>query len=247
MAPGELLRLVWESVAGHRLRSALTTLGIVIGIAAVALLSSLGEGARRGIAEQFSQFGTTLLTVAPGKTRTLGVPGALVGTTRRLTLPDAEALRRLPGVRQMDASVSGVASVEWQERSRDVYVLGVMNEAQEIWRWRPRIGAFVPPGDPDESPAVCVLGAKLARELLGERNPLGEPVRVGAARFRVIGVMEPKGDVLGFDLDDAIFVPVVRAMRLFNQFEIHEIHLDVANYRDMDRVAAEVKRVMRER
>jgi putative ABC transport system permease protein len=228
------------------MRSLLTTLGIVIGMAAVVLLSSIGAGTREAIAGSFSQFGTTLIGIAPGKTETHGVPG-MIGTTRPLTLDDARALERLPGVRKMAANINGVARVEAGPRGRDVYCYGVMHEAEEVWRWGTRTGTFIPPGDPEHTPPVCVLGATLSEELFGAESPLGKTVRVGEARFRVIGVMEPKGSFLGFDLDDAAYIPVVRAMRLFNRNEVHEIHLDATSHEQIDLVVERARTLLTHR
>ena len=242
----DLLRLPLRSILQQPLRSALTVGGIVIGIAAVILLGSIGEGTRQGIAGEFSQFGTTLIAVTPGKTETFGIPG-MFSTSRKLTYEDACALKRIPGVRQMTCNVNGVARVEFGRRGRDVYAFGVLHEAQQVWNWKPKVGTFIPPGEPGQVPAVCVLGPRLARELFPGENPLGTAVRIGQARFRVIGIMEPKGQFLGFDLDDAVYLPVARAMKLFNQPELHEIHLDVASHAEMGRVEKEIHRILTQR
>ena len=248
MGLADLARLTWESIRHRRLRAALTMLGIVIGIAAVVLLSGIGEGTRRFIAGQFAQFGTTLVSVLPGKSETMGgAMGTLAGTTRPLTLDDARAVGRLAGVRAWSAAVYVTARVEAGPRHRDVYCYGVTADAPRIWHWEARLGRFLAPGEPEQAPAVCTLGAKLARELFGESSPLGQPVRVGEARFRVVGVMADKGEGLGFDLDDAIFLPLVRAMRLFDRDELHEIHLDVANHEAIDRVVAAATRELTRR
>ncbi len=243
MAPGELLSLVWEAIRSRPLRSVLTTLGIVIGMAAVVLLSSIGEGTRRAIAAQFSEFGTTLVGIVPGKTETHGIPG-LLAAEHPLTLDGARALGRIRGVRNLTCTINGVARVEAGERGRDVYCFGVMHEAQYVWRWPPRSGRFLPPGDPERTPAVAVLGPTLARELFGARNPLGQPVRVGGARFRVIGVMRSKGNFLGIDLDDAAYIPIVRAMRLFDRNEVDEIDLDVVSHDRIPAVIEQARRVL---
>ncbi|HLG41714.1 MAG TPA: ABC transporter permease, partial [Planctomycetota bacterium] len=133
------------------------------------------------------------------------------------------------------------------EKSRRVYIYGVLHSGQDVWKWYPRVGTFIPDGDPYHIPAVCVLGPKVELELFGNEGALGEWVRIGGARFRVVGVMEPKGTLLGFDLDDSVYIPIVRAMRLFNQDEVHEIHLDVAHYGEIPAVAERVKQVMIER
>ncbi len=238
--------MLLRSVLEQRLRSILTIAGIVIGIASVVLLGSIGEGTRLGIASKFSQFGTTLIAVTPGKIETLGIPGIL-STNRKLTLEDARALQRIPGIRNMACNVNGVARVEWGRLGRDVYTFGVIHEAQYAWKWSPRVGTFIPPGSPHQIPAVCVLGPTLARELFATENPLGKTVRIGESRFRVLGIMEPKGQFLSIDLDDAVFIPISRAMKLFDQPELHEVHLDVASHAEMGRIEREVKRVLKQR
>jgi len=243
MDPLDLLRQVLRSLAGQALRSTLTALGIVVGVAAVILLTAVGEGTRRGIAAQFTQFGTTLLSVMPGKNETMGV-GALVGSSRPLTLGDARALARIPGVRAMTANVYGVARVKHGDRGRDVYVYGVLPAAEEVWHWGPALGSFLPPGDPDQAPAVAVLGEKLAREIFGRTSPLGKRVRIGQTRFRVVGVMSRRGRFLGMDLDDTAIVPLQHARRLFNLHELHEINLDVADHAALAGVERRVKELM---
>lgn len=248
MGPGELLRLIVESVRSRPSRSALTMLGIVIGIAAVVLLGGVGEGARRAIAESVSQFGTTTIEVSPGRSETGGVsPGRLVGTTRPLTVADAQALRRLPGVREINAIVFGTARIEVGRRHRDVVVYGSLGTAPSVWRWGVSHGTFLPAGDPDAAPGVCVLGATVARELFGDAPAVGQPVRVGDARFRVTGVMARKGTILGMDLDDTCFLPLVRAMRLFNRDGLAEIHLDAVDLASIPRIEAAARAELRRR
>jgi len=225
MGPSELMRLAWGSIRAHRLRSALTMLGILIGIASVILLTSIGEGTRRYVLDEFTQFGTNLLAINPGKTMTTGQPGALGATIRKLTVEDAEALRRVPGVRGVVPVAMGMARVEAGERGRNVFVYGVNSEVPDVWKFRVRQGSFLPPGDPRRGAPVAVLGPKLKREIFGEKNALGHYVRIGGQRFQVIGVMAPKGQLLGFDIDDSVYVPVARAQQLFNADELMEIDL----------------------
>ncbi len=221
----DLFRFVVGSLAGHRLRSVLSALGVAIGVAAVVLLTSLGEGTRRYIVGQFSQFGTDLVAVNPGKIKTLGIPGVLGGTTHRLTIDDAEALRRVPGVAAVVPTTFGQARVEAGGRGRSVYIYGVTHEMSAVWKIGVAQGSFLPELDPHRRGNFAVLGAKLARELFGTDSPLGRRVRVGGASLLVIGVMEPKGQLLGFDLDDCAFMPVATAMDLFNQVELFEIDI----------------------
>jgi putative ABC transport system permease protein len=221
----DLLRFVLSALTGHRLRSLLSALGVAIGVAAVVLLTSLGEGTRRYIIGQFSQFGTDLVAVNPGKVKTFGIPGVLGGTTHRLTIDDAEALRRVPGVAEVVPTTFGQARVEAGARGRSVYIYGVNHEMPAVWKIGVAQGSFLPEMDPHRRGSFAVLGAKLAHELFRSSSPLGRRVRIGSASLLVIGVMEPKGQILGFDLDDCAFIPVATAMDLFNQVELFEIDI----------------------
>jgi putative ABC transport system permease protein len=219
-------------------------LGIAIGVAAVILLTSIGEGTRVYVLGQFTQFGTNIIAINPGKSKTLGIPGILGGTTRKLTIDDAEALARIPGVEVVVPVAMGQGRVEWGERGRSVTVLGATPDLPKLWRFGARQGSFWPKGDPRQGGATAVLGPKLARELLGDRSPLGEVVRIAGGRFRVVGVMQPKGQMMGFDIDDIAIVPVATALQLFNQDELFEIDLVYANLRETARVEREVKRLL---
>lgn len=240
----DLLRLATGALRAHRLRSFLSALGIAIGVAAVILLTSIGEGTRVYMVSQFTQFGTNILAVNPGKSKTVGIPGVLGGTTRKLTIDDAEALVRIHGVETVVPVTMGLARVAAGERGRSVTVIGATPDLPTLWRFGARQGSFWPKGDPRRAAPLAVLGPKLARELFGERSPLGEFVRIAGGRFRVVGVMEPKGQMMGFDIDDVAYVPVASAMQLFNQDELFEIDLIYANVRETARVEAEVKRVL---
>jgi len=243
----DLLRLAAGAIAGHRLRSILSMVGIAIGIAAVILLTSIGEGTRRYILAQFSQFGTNLIAIHPGKAETSGMPGVFSGTTHHLTIDDAEALGRIAGVERVVPTAFGTARVEAGQRARNVAINGVTPDIQTVWKFRTRQGVFWPERDPRRGAPLTVLGPKLARELFAEENPLGQFVRIGGTRFRVIGVMEPKGEMLGFDLDDIAYVPVATAMQLFNLTDLGEVDLTYSPAEAGPRIEAEVKRVLKAR
>jgi putative ABC transport system permease protein len=243
----DILRLATGALRAHRLRSFLSMLGIAIGVAAVILLTSIGEGTRAYMVSQFTQFGTNILAVNPGKSKTLGIPGVLGGTTHKLTIDDAEALARIPGVETVVPFAMGQARVEAGERGRSVPVFGATPDIPTLYRFGARQGSFWPKGDPRTGGPWAVLGPKLARELFGDQSPLGEFIRIASGRFRVVGVMAPKGEMMGFDIDDVVYVPVASAMRLFNLDELLEIDLIYANVRDTARVEAAVKRVLTER
>jgi len=240
----DLARLALSALASHRLRSLLSMLGIAIGVAAVIVLTSIGEGTRRYIVAQFAQFGTNIIAIHPGKAKTSGMPGVFGGTTRHLTVDDAMALARIPGVERVVPAAFGTARVEAAERGRNVTVYGVTPDIETVWRFHVRVGSMWPSGDPRRGAPLAVLGPKLAREVFADANPLGTAVRIGGRRFRVVGVMEPKGQMLGFDLDDSVYVPVATALQLFNQQDLGEIDVTYASAEATARIAAEITRVL---
>ncbi len=223
MDPRELGLMALSALRGHRLRSFLSMLGIAIGIAAVVLLTSIGEGTRRYMIAEFTQFGTNILAINPGKTETAGIPGVFGGTTHKLTIDDAEAIARLPGVQKVVPLTMGQARVEGNARGRSVFIYGVTSHVPEVWKFEVGQGSFLPPGDPRRGTNMAVLGPKLKRELFGAENALGQFVRVAGFRLRVIGVMAPKGQLLGIDIDDSVYVSVATAMQMFNLDELMEI------------------------
>ncbi len=225
----DVMRLSSGAMRGHPLRSILSMLGIAIGVAAVIMLTSLGEGARRYMVAEFSQFGTNMLTVNPGRTETTGLPGVFGGTTQKLTVEDAEALARLPILETVVPVAFGQARVEGNGRGRSVFIYGSTADLPAVLKFSVGQGQFLPRGDLRRGSSVAVLGPKLKREIFGEENALGRFVRVAGARLRVIGVMEPKGQILGMDMDDAAYVPIATVMRLFNMDEVQEIDIIISH------------------
>jgi len=244
---GDLLGLTIEALRSHRLRYGLSALAITVGVAAVVLLSSLGEGMRQFILGQMTQFGTNLIGVYPGKVETSGMPGILGGSARRLTLDDARALSRLPGVIGTVPTAYGSGIVKFGNRTRRVYVYGASADVPSVWSMDVAVGRFLPAMDFDRSSPVVVIGPRLQRELFGDVNPLGQIVRIAEARFRVIGVMEQKGQFLGFDLDDAAYIPVANAMALFNRPELDEIDLLAASSDAIDPLVERATALLKER
>jgi putative ABC transport system permease protein len=240
----DVLRQSWLAVRGHRQRSTLTMMGIAIGIASVILLTSIGEGTRAYILSEFTQFGTNLVSINPGRTETTGMPGSIGGTIHPLTLADAEAVGRVAGVETVVPVALGTAPVEHAERSRNVFVYGVTADGPAAWKMDVRSGRFLSPGDPRYGAAQAVLGPTLKREIFGDANALGEHVRIGGQRFLVIGVMDSKGQFLGFDIDDAAYIPVSLAMDLFNKDELQEIDVVVSNATVVDSAVARMESVL---
>ncbi len=224
MVTDDLVRLAGTSVVANPMRSVLTALGIAVGIGAVVLLTAIGNGVQQYVIGEFTQFGTHLIALNPGKTETFGMPG-LVSTERPMTLEDAEALSRVPEVRAAVPAVVGNGRVAWGARGRDTYIYGVNEHMPEVWQMRVAAGRFLPADNPESPRALAVLGAKLKAEVFGDAPALGEKITVGGSRFRVVGVMDPKGQILGFDIDDAVYIPARRALALFNRESLQEIDI----------------------
>jgi len=247
MTWSDVVRFAGSAILAHRLRSMLTALGIVIGIASVTLLTSLGEGTRQYFMSEFAQFGTNLLQINPGRTTTAGIPNAMGSTVRKLTVDDAAAIARLPGVERVVSQALGQARVEAGVRGRSVYVVGATADAPAVWKFGVGQGRFLPPGDPRHGQPVAVLGPKLKRELFGDANPLGAYVRIAGQRLRVIGVMAPKGQMLGFDYDDLAYVPVGVAQALFNQDGLQEIDVLFSHAGETDALVARIRGLVKKR
>ncbi len=245
MRSADIFALSFGSLRAHKLRTTLSVLGIAIGISAVILITAIGEGTRQFLMKEFTQFGTNIFQINPGKIETSGLPGIFGGTTRKLTIDDAEALRRVRGVGVVLPTVTGQGRVEAGRLGRSVYVIGVNSQAPELWNFEVRSGTFIKDGDPRRGAQEVVLGPKLAAELFGEPHlALGQWVRIAGSRMRVVGVTAPKGLLFNFDMDDLCYVPVATAMRLFNLDELMEINVTFLRAEDADRVVEEVRALL---
>jgi putative ABC transport system permease protein len=240
----DFLKLTSTSLIAHRMRSFLTALGISVGIAAVILLTSIGEGVHQFVLSEFTQFGTTLVGINPGKATTAGTSMGVFGTERPLTIEDAEALKRLPYARAVVPFVQGNAEVEAGNKRRRTTVYGAGPDMPEAFSMRVKSGRFLPQDDPLAPRAFAVLGSKMRQELFGERNPLGQRITIGGSRYRVIGVMQSKGTVLGFDLDDTVYIPAARALSLFNNDTLFEIDVLYEEGTSVDKVVDGIKKVL---
>ena len=240
----DLARYTGRSITAHRMRAVLTALGIAVGVAAVVLLTSIGEGVRRFVISEFTQFGTNIIGVTPGATQTMGGSVGVFGTTRPLTIDDAEALRRVPYVIDADPVVQGNAEVEGNGRKRRVTVYGTGPQFAESLRFPVGQGVYLPMDDPRSPRSFAVLGSKMAHELFDRENPLGSNVRVGGQRFRIVGVMAPKGTVIGLDLDDTVFIPAARALELFNRDSLFEIDVVYEEGAPLHEVEEGIRRVL---
>ena len=244
MRAADLVKFTGGSVFAHRMRAVLTALGIAVGVAAVVLLTSIGEGVRRFVVAEFTQFGTNIINVTPGTTQTMGGSIGVFGTVRPLSIDDAEALRRAPYATASVPVVQGNAEVEGNGRKRRVTVYGVGHEFAEAFRFEVGAGSFLPPDDPRAPRSLAVLGSKMAEQLFGESNALGASIRVGSERYRVVGVMRSKGTMIGFDLDDTVYLPAARALELFDRESLFEIDVLYEEAAPVGEVVDGIRRVM---
>ena len=242
----DYLRWIFRALWMQRLRSVLTIVGFAIGIAAMVLLSSLGEGLRQFVIQEFTQFGSHIVAITPGKTETFGM-GGILNTTRPLSLEDSEALKRIPGGEQVVPVVFGTAQIKAVGRSRYTDVAGVGALADKAWKLEVSQGSFLPQEDIQRARAFAVLGSKLKRELFGGDNPLGEFVHIGGNRFRVIGVMAPKGQFLGTDLDDMIYIPANKGLQIFNRESLMEVDVFYSPAVPTERLTENIRRLLIER
>ena len=225
MRAADLLHLAAESLFRARLRSVMMLIAMSIGVAAVVVLTSLGEGARRYVTGEFQALGTDLLIVLPGRSETTGVqPGLFAGETPRdLTLDDARALLRVPGIERIAPLVVGSAPVSSAGLTREVPVVGSTSDFYYVRKLSMGQGRFLPPGELDRDMAVCVIGTKVASELFPQRPAVGSSVRIGDRRFRVIGVLGESGRAMGFDLQELVIIPVSSAQQIFNTESLFRI------------------------
>jgi putative ABC transport system permease protein len=248
VSPADLLRFAAGALRGHRLRTGLSLLGVSIGVAFVILLTSLGEGARLYITQEFRGLGTNLLIVLPGKTETTGTAPIFGGVPNDLTLEDAEAIaRRVPQVRRVTPISIGEAPARFRQTQRDTTVIGTTVDFLSVRQVRMQLGRYLPESTARQSQRVCVIGAKIQQELFAGINPLGEILHLGDERYRVIGVMAPRGTSVGMDFDELVHVPVRAGMRMFNRSGLFRIFIEVNSHEAIAAAKRGVIDVVRER
>jgi putative ABC transport system permease protein len=247
MRLSDLLNFAWQVVRGSPGRTFLILLAMGIGVAAVVAVTSLGEGARLYVLNQFGSLGTNLVIVLPGRSETAGaMPGVLVGKTPRdLVLEDALALRRSHAVRRIAPLIVGAGDVRVGALRRETPVLGSTAEFIEIRRMEMAQGRFLPEGDPRQSLPVCVIGTKVAAELFGTRPALGEWLRIGDRRFRVIGVLAKQGESLGFNTDEIVIVPLAAAQALFNTESLFRVLVEAKSREQIAYAKEDVEEIIR--
>lgn len=218
--------LSFRTVVSYRLRAILILLAMALGVAAVVVLTALGEGARRFVMNQFTALGTNLIIIIPGRSETAGgFIGALVGETPRdLTLDDAASLTTLPGVRRFAPLNVGLSEISAGGLLREVTLAGSTASLIAIRRMRLAQGSFTADNGPN--PAEAVLGAKIAHELFPKGNALGQRIRLGDRRFRVAGIFAMQGESMGINTDELVLIPIDHAQALFNTQSLFRIMVE---------------------
>lgn len=246
-------RLAGRALRRNPLRSGLTSLGIVVGVAAVIAMVSVGQGARARVQEQLASVGTNIVMVFPGATSSGGARAGW-GTATPLTVADARAIeRQIPGLRGVSYFRRGVVQVQGGGESWSTTVWGVPESFSRVREWNPRLGTFLLPSHDESGAKVAVLGATVADELFGVgQDSVGAEIRVKDVPFRVVGVLEEKGQtVWGRDQDDAVFVPFTTAERKVlgakRIGDVDMIRLGLESAGDERAVVEELARLLRQR
>jgi putative ABC transport system permease protein len=245
----ETLRLSKDALLSNKMRSMLTMLGVVIGVASVIMLVSIGAGARMYIHRELGNLGTNILIVVPGKTSTKGgfqPPAA--STVRKLVYDDAVILKkRVRHISDAVPIILGTSKVKYLNQSRDNNVVGCTETYFEMRNLSVEYGRFLNSSDVESKRKVCILGRTVKRGLFGDRNALGTVVSIGDGKYRVIGVMEKKGVTLGIDFDDIVFIPTTAAQELFNTDSLFNITIKVKTSAEIGPAIEEIRKVLMRR
>ncbi|MBM9615179.1 ABC transporter permease [Desulfobulbus rhabdoformis] len=238
MRPSDTILFALSSLGSNRVRTFLMLLAMSIGVAAVVLLTGIGNGARLYIVDQFASLGTNLVIVIPGRADTASnTPATLVGETPRdLTLGDARALMRGDAVGRLTPIVIGELSIAYRGRERDIPLIGSTSPILDIHHLQLERGSFLPQEDMEIARPVCIIGAKVYRELFGQRNALGELVRISGFRCRVIGILGSEGRSLGLDTEELVIVPVAFAQMLLNTEGLFRVLIEAKDMESIERL-----------
>jgi putative ABC transport system permease protein len=242
----DTLQFASTSLNSARSRSLLMIIAMAIGVAAVVILTALGEGARLYVINQFSSLGTNLVIVFPGRSETAGIsPGMLIGQTPRdLVLDDAMAVLRSSAVRRMAPLAVGAALASNGPLNREVVVLGSTAEFLAIRHMTMSQGQFLPEGPADAASPVVVIGSKIKQELFGVENAVGSWLRLGDRRFRVSGVLSSQGTAMGMNTDELVIIPVASAHMLFNTQNLLRILVEAKSRDEIERARKETEEIL---
>lgn len=251
MRAKHVVRTAASSLGAHKSRSVLTVVGIVVGILAVMLVVSVGAGAEALILSQIEGLGANTLIVLPGKQPKGPADPSVVDVLYSDSLKerDVDALRRtsnVPAVQDVMPIVFGVTTVSHEGETYTPMVLGGTELFEQIFGLHPKVGSFYAADDVSRKAPVAVIGAKVATELFGESDALGEQIRIGDLHARVIGVLPKKGQVLFFNADESIYIPVSSAQQyVFGQKHYSRIIVTVANHDDVPAAVSDITLTLR--
>ena len=249
MNASDTLRFASRAATAYPLRTALMVLAMSIGVAAVVVLTALGDGARRYVVNEFSAIGSNLVIVLPGRSETGGFnpANAITGTTRDLTVNDAAALLRAPSVLRTAPITVGTSEAAYGGKLKDVTVVGTTADYLEIRRLAVAQGRFLPREDTGQGASVAVIGSKIREELFGNDQALGRMLRVGDRRYRVIGVMGQSGQGLNMNADEIVVLPVSAAQAMFNTNTLFRILVEAKSRDALDAAKNEVTEIIKTR
>jgi macrolide transport system ATP-binding/permease protein len=234
-----------KNLLANKIRSGLSMLGILIGVAAVVAMLAIGAGAKKAIENQLASLGSNLLVLRNGPSRVGGVSQGSGGTTK-LTLDDYQAIKEeVTAVKEASPSVNGRAQVTFQNKNWNTQILGAGVAYAPLHAAVPELGRFYTDEENKKRSRVAVIGATIVRELFANENPIGEMIKLNKVSFQVIGVLPEKG-ANGFrDQDDIIVIPVLTAMhRLLGKLNLDYIDLEISDPKLMDETSDLVKQLM---
>lgn len=214
----DIVRTIWFNLKSNKGRSVLSILGIVIGIAAVVMIISIGDGAQGLILSQIETAGSNTITIMPGAAEEDGPPASVMGIViTTLKSDDAEALMKsnnVPDLESVSASVTGVDTITWGDESIGATFVGTMPSNLEVEDAKIQQGRFFFDDENKEMARVAVLGSALKKDLFGNSDALGERIKVGKESFTVVGIMKERGSVAFQNVDDQLFIPLLTAQKL---------------------------------
>lgn len=241
----DYLRQGAKNLLANKIRSGLSMLGILIGVAAVVAMLAIGKGAQRAIEAQLSSLGSNLLVLRSGPSRTGGVSQGMGGTTR-LTMDDLQSLKaQISSVKEASPNVNGRVQVTFQNKNWNTQILGTGTAYPLLRASMPETGRFFSEEENLKRSRVAVLGTTVVRELFGGQNPVGEMIKINKVSFQVIGVMPEKGATGWRDQDDLIAIPVLTALyRLLGRVYLDNIDLEISDPNLMEEAQSDIKRLM---
>ncbi|MDP3378420.1 MAG: ABC transporter permease [Brevundimonas sp.] len=257
MSPVELVRFAVGAIAAHPMRSALTSLGVVIGVAAVIMMTSIGLGAQQRVEEALSSLGTNMLVIRPGAPR--GAGGGFVrgggGSGTSLTVDDAQAMRTLEGVRAVSPAINGGAQLVYQGANWSSRIEGVTPDYLVARDLEIVSGQMFDQAAADSGRKVAVLGQTVVRELFGDGvDPVGQRMRIGPIPFTVVGVLGEKGQSGFQDQDDIVVIPLDAARsRVIGRGSgsrgnsVNQIYLKAVDENALYRLEQDVAELLRDR